>query len=90
MLPDVIYGPLIAKLNILRAQIRELELGAIQAFTDNTLHLVSADITREDIVAGLNRLSSAVYVVMILSWQTQNSQAARSGSVLERLVNETA
>lgn len=90
MLPDVIYGPLIAKLNILRAQIRELELGAIQAFTDNTLHLASADIAREDIVAGLNRLSSAVYVVMILSWQTQNSQAARSGSVLERLVNETA
>ena len=34
------------------------------------LTIVCAD--REDIVAGLNRLSSAVYVVMILVWQHLN------------------
>lgn len=90
MLPDVMYGPLVAKLNILRAQIRELELTAIEAFSDNMAHFASANIQREDIIAGVNRLSSAVYVVMILVWQTQNGQASRSGSVLERLVNETA
>lgn len=72
MLPEVSYGELVAQLNYLRAQVRELELSAITTFLDHSMRLSSDGIDREDIVAGLNRLSSAVYVVMILVWQHLN------------------
>jgi ethanolamine utilization cobalamin adenosyltransferase len=72
ILPDVNYGKLVAQLNYLRAQVRELELSAIGAFLDHSMQLTSDGADREDIVAGLNRLSSAVYVVMILVWQHLN------------------
>lgn len=72
MLPDACYGKLVADLNYLRAQIRELELTAITVFLDPSMQLTSNGVNREDIVAGLNRLSSAVYVVMILVWQHLN------------------
>ncbi|MCD9522967.1 ethanolamine utilization cob(I)yrinic acid a,c-diamide adenosyltransferase EutT [Photobacterium carnosum] len=68
MLPDVSYGKLVSQLNYLRAQVRELELSAISVFLDHSMQLTSDGVDREDIVAGLNRLSSAVYVVMILVW----------------------
>ncbi|MGF1726848.1 ethanolamine utilization cob(I)yrinic acid a,c-diamide adenosyltransferase EutT [Photobacterium nomapromontoriensis] len=74
MLPDVSYGKLVAELNYLRAQVRELELAAITTFLDPSMQLTSNGVSREDIVAGLNRLSSAVYVVMILVWQHQNGR----------------
>ena len=46
-------------LNILRTQVRELELEGIKAFRrENT-------VDREDILKSLNRLSSAVYVLML-------------------------
>jgi ethanolamine utilization cobalamin adenosyltransferase len=76
MLPDVKFGIEVAKLNTLRALIRELEIEASKVFID-----VSMQLEREDIVAGLNRLSSAVYVVMILIWQCRSGNQ----SVLERL-----
>ncbi|GLO61260.1 ATP-binding protein [Vibrio sp. MACH09] len=78
MLPDAKFGLKVAKLNTLRATTRELELEASRLFID-----ISMRLEREDIVAGLNRLSSAIYVVMILVWQCQNGQQ----NVLERLVN---
>ncbi len=77
MLPDAHFGLKVAKLNTLRAMIRELELEASKLFID-----ISMRLEREDIVAGLNRLSSAIYVVMILVWQCQNGKE----NVLERLV----
>ncbi len=76
MLPEAKFGLDVAKLNTLRASIRELELQASRVFID-----ISMRLEREDIVAGLNRLSSAVYVVMILVWQCKNGNE----SVLERL-----
>lgn len=78
MLPDVRFGAEVAKLNTLRAQVRELELEASRVFID-----ISMRLEREDIVAGLNRLSSAIYVVMILVWQCKSGNQ----NVLERLVN---
>ncbi|EDQ01656.1 ethanolamine utilization cob(I)yrinic acid a,c-diamide adenosyltransferase EutT [Shewanella benthica] len=86
MLPDVAYGPLVAQLNYLRALVRELELTATKVFLDDSMQLSSGGINREDIVAGLNRLSSAVYVVLILVWQCQNGQE----ELLKGLANETA
>lgn len=77
MLPDARFGIKVAKLNTLRAMTRELELEASRLFID-----ISMRLEREDIVAGLNRLSSAIYVVMILVWQCQNGNQ----NVLERLV----
>ena len=44
-----------ARLNPLRTQVRQTELAAAQAFPEQ----------RQDIVRGLNRLSSAVYVLML-------------------------
>lgn len=81
MLPDVSYGPLVAQLNYLRALIRELELISSRVFLDASMQL-----SRPDIIAGLNRLSSAVYVVMILTWQCQNGKQ----SLLGELHNGTA
>ena len=48
-------GAPIARLNVLRTQVREAELLAVNAFPGD----------REDIVRGLNRLSSAVYILML-------------------------
>ncbi|MCW8327761.1 ethanolamine utilization cob(I)yrinic acid a,c-diamide adenosyltransferase EutT [Photobacterium sp. SDRW27] len=81
LLPDVSYGGLVAQLNYLRALVRELELAASQVYMDHSMKL-----TRDDIVAGLNRLSSAVYVVMILVLQCQKGQQ----SVLGGLRHEVA
>ncbi len=49
--PDYRMGETAARLNLLRARVREAELAAVRAF----------DGEREDIVRALNRLSSAVY-----------------------------
>ena len=48
-------GVTIARLNVLRTQVREAELMAATAFSKG----------REDIIRGLNRLSSAVYILML-------------------------
>ena len=86
MLPDVNYGKLVAELNYLRAQVRELELTAISVFIDHSMQLSSHGVDRKDIVDGLNRLSSAIYVVMILVWQHQNGYELK----LKGLSNEVA
>lgn len=62
------HGAVVAKLQHLRAKVREVELFANQAFTDER-----GDCTRPDIVLALNRLSSAFY---ILACEVQSRQEA--------------
>lgn len=59
ILPGADMGAVLIDLNRLRARVREVELAAVCAFT------LEAAITRPDIVQALNRLSSAVYVMML-------------------------
>ncbi len=51
--------PILLSLNCLRTLIRQVELAAVTAFTLN------GQIERNDIVQALNRLSSAIYVMML-------------------------
>ncbi|MGF1737727.1 ethanolamine utilization cob(I)yrinic acid a,c-diamide adenosyltransferase EutT [Photobacterium satsumensis] len=81
LLPDECYGQTVAQLNYLRALVRELELIASQVYLDDCMQL-----SRNDIVAGLNRLSSAVYVVMILVLQCEKGHQA----ILKELGHEVA
>jgi len=57
-LPDYRHGRDYALLNSLRTAIREAELSAVEAFETED------GVSRTDIVQALNRLSSAVYVLM--------------------------
>ena len=63
-------GPVVARLNILRAKVREVELYANRAFTDK-----NGNCSRTDIVQALNRLSSLLYILAC---------KIRSGSVQEK------
>ncbi|WEM41080.1 ethanolamine utilization cob(I)yrinic acid a,c-diamide adenosyltransferase EutT [Photobacterium sp. DA100] len=81
LLPEVSYGQQVAQLNYLRALVRELELMASQVYLDDCMQL-----SRNDIVAGLNRLSSAVYVVMILVLQCEKGRR----DILKELGHEVA
>lgn len=56
IVPDVALGPNVALLNWLRAQVREVEVAYVQVGMD-----------REDMLASLNALSTAVYVLMLLT-----------------------
>lgn len=60
-LPDYSMGPVYAGLNLIRTEVREVELAAVTAFQDPESPGKSR---REDIIQVLNRLSSAVYVMM--------------------------
>lgn len=62
IVPEQGHGVNVALLNLLRALAREVELQACQTFITDTFVL-----TREDIVQGLNRLSSALYVLMLMT-----------------------
>ena len=68
MMPDAALGANIALLNWLRAQVRETELAVARAA-----------LCRTDIQEALNRLSSAVYVLMLLT------QLAEQGGTLPKL-----
>ncbi len=52
-------GPVVARLNILRAKVREVELSANRAFIDS-----QGICRRTDIVQALNRLSSVLYILV--------------------------
>ena len=54
-MPEPKHGLTVARLNRLRTRVRETELAAAAAFPQG----------REDIIRGLNRLSSAVYILML-------------------------
>ncbi len=58
-MPSYEMGEMMAQLNFIRTQVRETEIAAIEAFFDLTEGL-----QREDIVKALNRMSSAIYVMM--------------------------
>jgi ethanolamine utilization cobalamin adenosyltransferase len=55
--PDSSLGCLYVELNLLRAKTRETEIAAVEAFS-------GGGVEREDILTALNRLSSAVYIMM--------------------------
>lgn len=57
-IPNYRTGRLCVALNELRTQIRETELAAAVAFTD-----AHGQCSRKDIIEGLNRLSSCVYII---------------------------
>ncbi|MTJ79917.1 MAG: ethanolamine utilization cob(I)yrinic acid a,c-diamide adenosyltransferase EutT [Telmatospirillum sp.] len=61
VVPDVVHGRDVALLNLLRTDIRETEIAAAQVFID-----IRFQVLRPDIMQALNRLSSAVYVLMVL------------------------
>jgi ethanolamine utilization cobalamin adenosyltransferase len=58
--PDPSLGSAMAGLNLLRVQVRELEIAALDAFLDPETNTSS----RRDITLALNRLSSLVYIMM--------------------------
>lgn len=69
LLPEVSQGVNVARLNVLRAQIREAELEAADIYITRDFK-----VTRPDIMAGLNRLSSAVYVLMLLTFLVEKGK----------------
>lgn len=77
IVPALEHGPLVARLNVLRAMIREAEVAGAQAFISP-----SFEISRGDVLQGLNRLSSAVYVLMLIVWKLEKpkSQAGNHAS----------
>ncbi|GGE61107.1 ethanolamine utilization cobalamin adenosyltransferase [Streptosporangium jomthongense] len=62
IVPELKHGPNVSLINVLRAIAREAEVEACRTFQTD-----SFDITRPDIVQGLNRLSSALYVLMLMT-----------------------
>lgn len=69
LLPEASQGVNVARLNVLRAQIREAELEAADIYITRDFK-----VTRPDIMAGLNRLSSAVYVLMLLTFLVEKGK----------------
>ena len=61
IVPSIEHGLAVARLNLLRAVIREAEVAGAQAFIDRDFV-----VRRNDVLQALNRLSSAVYVLMLL------------------------
>lgn len=59
-MPDMADGPVILHLNLCRCAVRQTELAAARAFTDE-----NGCCTRPDILKALNRMSSMVYLLMI-------------------------
>lgn len=70
IIPAADQGIQVARLNLLRAQIREAEMTAAEVFIVRDFH-----VERPDIMAALNRLSSAVYIVMLLVLLAERGQA---------------
>ena len=62
LVPEQAQGATLARLNLLRTQIREAELAAADVYIDREFNVL-----RPDLLQALNRLSSAVYVLMLLS-----------------------
>lgn len=61
LVPEARHGRDVALLNLLRGKVREAEVTAAQVFITPQFA-----VQRADIMQALNRLSSAVYVMMIL------------------------
>ncbi|MGL4859462.1 MAG: ethanolamine utilization cob(I)yrinic acid a,c-diamide adenosyltransferase EutT [Enterobacteriaceae bacterium] len=76
IVPAAEHGRRVALLNLLRTQIRECEISAAQTFIDRNYQL-----QRPDLLQGLNRLSSAVYVLMLLCLRQEKEAAWPGGSL---------
>lgn len=63
LFPDHRMDRTVLELNLLRTEVRKVELAAVTAFVHG------ARVERPDLLQALNRMSSAVYVMM-LKWQT--------------------
>ncbi|PKL87001.1 MAG: ethanolamine utilization cob(I)yrinic acid a,c-diamide adenosyltransferase EutT [Ignavibacteriae bacterium HGW-Ignavibacteriae-2] len=61
IVPESTFGRWVALINYLRALVREAEVAASQIYIDPGMKVL-----RPDILNGLNRLSSALYVIMIM------------------------
>lgn len=59
-MPEAADGPVILALNLTRCQARQTELAAVRAFTGP-----DGRAEREDLLQGLNRLSSGLYILML-------------------------
>lgn len=59
-MPSAADGRVIAQLNRARCAAREAELAAVEAFADR-----EGNVTREDILRAMNRMSSMLYILMI-------------------------
>ena len=70
IVPEAGHGGEVARLNLLRAQIREAELAAADVFIDRDFKVL-----RPDIMQALNRLSSAVYVLMLMTLMAGRGQS---------------
>ena len=68
IVPAIEHGVNVARLNLLRTVIREAEVAGAQAFIDKDF-----SVSRGDVLQALNRLSSAVYVLMLISWTHEKS-----------------
>lgn len=66
-MPEATDGPIIAQLNRCRCAARNAELQAVAAFLDS-----EGNPTRLDLLRGMNRLSSMLYLLMI--WQKRSTE----------------
>ncbi|HNY90029.1 MAG TPA: ethanolamine utilization cob(I)yrinic acid a,c-diamide adenosyltransferase EutT [bacterium] len=80
IVPEMSHGRNVALLNLLRAQVREVEVEAARVFIAPDL-----TVTRPDLIQAANRLSSALYVLMLLTLLAeQGKQLTLEKVVLER------
>lgn len=63
IVPALEHGLTVARLNLLRTAIREAEVAGAQTFIGKDFSF-----SRGDLLQALNRLSSAVYVLMLICW----------------------
>ena len=76
LMPDVVQGRNVALLNVLRAQVREAELLAADIYITRDFK-----VARPDIMAAINRLSSAIYVLMILTFLAEKGKTINLGNI---------
>lgn len=76
LMPDVEQGRNVALLNVLRAQVREAELLAADIYITRDFKVL-----RPDIMAAINRLSSALYVLMILTYMAERGKTVNLGNI---------
>ncbi len=74
IVPEASQGLTVARLNLLRAVIREAELAGADIFITRDF-----EVMRPDIMEGLNRLSSAVYVLMIVALMLERGMTIKEG-----------
>ncbi|MDR0577122.1 MAG: ethanolamine utilization cob(I)yrinic acid a,c-diamide adenosyltransferase EutT [Candidatus Accumulibacter sp.] len=75
VVPEVSQGLSAARLNLLRAAIREAEACAAEVYVGRDF-----EVDRPDIMRGLNRLSSAVYILMILAIMRERRAPLKEGA----------